>query len=106
MSEFDPEKFDDKYVHYLPELESAYKRAFETMNDRFDSDLVHAIDQKVLDDSEPFYEGDGSFSIELPDDPFERIQAVLVTEEKFEAVLEEYREQLRAELRRSFGFDE
>lgn len=106
MTEFDPEKFEDKYVHYLTELESAYKRAFETMNDRFDSDLVHAIDQQVLNDSEPFYEGDGEFRIELPTDAFERVQGVLVTDEKFEAVLEEYRTQLRSELRRSFGFEQ
>lgn len=105
MTEFDPEKFEEKYVHYLAELEAAYKRAFETMNDRFDSDLVHAIDQQVLNDSEPFYAGDGEFRIELPDDPLDRLQGVLVTDEKAEAVLEEYRERLRTELKRSFGLD-
>lgn len=105
MTEFDPEKFEEKYVHYLAELESAYKRAFETMNDRFDSDLVHAIDQQVLDDSEPIYVGDGRFEIALPNEPYDRVQGVLLTEDKFEAVLEEYRAQLRAELRRSFGFE-
>lgn len=105
MTDFDPERFEDKYVHYLPELEAAYKRAFEYMNDRFDSDLVHAIDQQVLNDSEPFYAGDGAFRIEVPDDPFDRVEGVLVTEEKFEAVLEEYRARLEAELRRVFDFE-
>jgi hypothetical protein len=105
MTELDPEKFEDKYVHYLSELESAYKRAFETMNDRFDSDLVHAIDQQVLNESEPLYEGDGEFRIELPDATLDRLQGVLVTDEKFEAVLEKYREQLRAELQSAFGFE-
>lgn len=104
MTEFDPEKFEEKYVHYLTELESAYKRAFETMNDRFDSDLVHAIDQQVLNDSEPQYVGDGRFEIELPDEPFDRIEGMLVTEEKFEAVLSEYQTQLRSELQQSFEF--
>ena len=104
MTALDPEKFEDKYVHYLPELESAYKAAFETMNDRFDSDLVHAIDQQVLDDSEPVYE-DGAFEIVLPEAPFDRVEGVLVAEEKFDAVLEEYCSQLRAELRRAFDLD-
>jgi len=57
MTEFDPEKFEDKYQHYFPELQRAYKRAFETMNDAYDSELVHAIDQEILAESEPFYEG-------------------------------------------------
>ena len=106
MSQFDPEKFEDKYVHYLPELEAAYKRAFETMNGRYDSDLVHAIDQQVLDDSEPFYEGDGEFGVRVPDDPKGRLEGVLVDDERFEAVLEAYLAELRAELRRVFGFDD
>ncbi|MFB6353870.1 MAG: DUF5783 family protein [Halobacteriales archaeon] len=106
MAAFDPEKFEDKYVHYLPELESAYKRAFEVMNDRYDSELVHAIDQQVLNESEPYYEGDGAFRIELPDEPFDRLEGVVASEERFDAVLEEYRSRLRQELRRTFGFEE
>jgi hypothetical protein len=106
MATFDPAKFEDKYVFYLPELEEAYKAAFETMNDRYDSDLVHAIDQRVLNDSEPFYEEDGRFRIELPDDPGQRLEGVLVDEEKFEAVLEAYVEQLEGELRAVFDVDD
>lgn len=106
MTAFDPDKFEDKYVHYLDELESAYKEAFETMNNRFDSDLIHAIDQQVLNQSEPIYDGDGGFRIDLPAASFDRISGVLVTEEKFEAVMEEYRAQLRAELRRVFELDQ
>jgi hypothetical protein len=48
MANFDPEKFEDKYEHYFPELQRAYKQAFETMNDTYDSELIHAIDQAVL----------------------------------------------------------
>ncbi len=33
MTDFDPEKFEDKYANYFPELQRAYKNAFETMND-------------------------------------------------------------------------
>ena len=106
MTAFDPEKFEDKYVHYLPELESAFKRAFETMNERYDSDLVHAIDQQVLDESEPVYAGDGTFEIRLPDEPRSRVEGVLVDDAKFDAVLEEYCRQLRAELRRSFDLED
>ena len=57
MTEFDPEKFEDKYVHYFPELQRAYKNAFNRMNDEYDSELIHAIDQQVLNESEPFYGG-------------------------------------------------
>ncbi|MFB6295338.1 MAG: DUF5783 family protein, partial [Halobacteriales archaeon] len=67
--------------------------------------LVHAIDQQVLDESEPFYEGDGEFRIELPENPYDRLQGVLVDEERFEAVLSEYRDRIEAEIRRVFGLD-
>jgi hypothetical protein len=105
MPEFDPEKFEDKYVHYLTELQRAYRNAFEYMNDRYDSELVHAIDQNVLDESEPFYEGDGTFRIELPENPSERLGGVLVDEEKLDAVLAEYLDRLEREIRDVFGLD-
>ena len=106
MSEFDAEKFEEKYVHYLQELETAYKRAFETMNDAYDSELVHAIDQQVLNESEPFYEGDGEFRVELPDEPTDRVQGVLVDDEKLLGVLDRYVEEIERQLRRVFGFEE
>jgi len=106
MPEFDPEKFEEKYVHYLTELQRAYRNAFEHMNDRYDSELVHAIDQQVLNESEPFYEGEDRFRIELPEDPDERLQGVLVDEEKLDAVLAEYVERLEVEIRRVFGFED
>jgi len=104
MTEFDPEQFEDKYANYFPELQQSYKRAFETMNDRYDSELIHAIDQFVLNESEPFYEGDGEFRIELPADPYDRLQGVVVAEEKFEELLDRYVDEIEAELRRTFGF--
>ena len=105
MTEFDPEKFEDKYANYFAELQRAYKNAFERMNDRFDSELVHAIDQQVLNESEPFYEGDGRFRIELPENPADRLQGVLIEAEKLDAVLAEYVERLEVEIRRVFGFE-
>jgi uncharacterized protein (DUF1786 family) len=105
MADFDPEKFEDKYANYFPELQQAYKNAFNRMNDRYDSELVHAIDQQVLNESEPFYEGDGEFRIELPDDPHGRLSGVLVDEERFETVLEAHVEEIERELKRVFGFD-
>jgi len=105
MPEFDPEKFEEKYVHYLTELQRAYRSAFEQMNERYDSELVHAIDQQVLNESEPFYEGEGRFRIELPENPNGRIGGVLVDEEKVDAVLAEYVERLEVEIRRVFGFE-
>ncbi|WP_144904673.1 DUF5783 family protein [Halobellus captivus] len=105
MADFDPEKFQDKYVNYFPELQRAYKNAFETMNDEYDSELVHAIDQQILNESEPFYE-DGDFRIQLPDDPAERLTAVLVDDEKLSGVLDAYVEELRRQHRRVFGLEE
>lgn len=102
MADFDPEKFEDKYVHYLQELERAYKAAFEFMNDRYNSDLVHAIDQQILNESEPVYEN-GGFRIELPPNPRERLQGVLIDDETFEATLEEYLDRLEQELQNVFG---
>ncbi|GAB6860738.1 DUF5783 family protein [Haloplanus litoreus] len=105
MAEFDPEKFEDKYANYFTELQRAYKNAFETMNDRFDSELVHAIDQQVLNESEPFYE-DGDFRVELPENPTDRVTAIVVDEGKLETTLERYVEEIEAELRSVFGLDE
>jgi hypothetical protein len=100
MPAFDPEKFEEKYVHYLTELQQAY------MNDRYDSELVHAIDQQVLNESEPFYEGDGAFRIELPERPVERLDGVLVDEEKLDAVLAEYVDRLEVEIQHVFDLQD
>jgi hypothetical protein len=102
MTDFDPEKFTDKYEHYFPELQRAYKAAFETMNDTYDSELVHAVDQHVLAESEPFYEGEGGFRVELPEDPADRLAA---DDGKVETVLDRYVEEIEAELRAVFGFE-
>lgn len=101
MSEFDPEKFEEKYVHYFSELQRAYKRSFEYMNDRYDSQLIHAIDQQVLNESEPFYDN-GEFNVVLPDVPSERIQGVVVEPDHLEHVLETYVTKIESELRTEF----
>jgi hypothetical protein len=105
MTDFDPEKFEDKYANYFPELQKAYKQAFERMNDTYDSELVHAIDQQILNESEPFYD-DGEFRIELPEAPLDRLTAVVVDDEKAEVVLERYVEAIEAELRSVFGLED
>ena len=104
MADFDPDLFEDKYANYFPELQQAYKNAFNRMNDRYDSELVHAIDQQVLNESEPFYEGDGEFRVELPDDPYDRLTGVVVAEDRFEEVLEIHVGEIETELQRVFGF--
>jgi len=106
MTDFDPEKFEDKYVHYFAELQRAYKNAFETMNDAYDSELVHAIDQRVLNESEPLYE-DGAFRIDLPENPHDRVTdaGVLVDEEKLSGTLDRYVDEIEAELRSVFDLD-
>ena len=104
MTDLTPETFEEeKYVDYFPKLQTAYKRAFNEMNEQYDSDLVHRIDQRVLSESEPHYGDDGEFTIELPEDPVERLDGVLASDEKVDAVLERYTEELRAQLRRIFG---
>ncbi|GCF13396.1 hypothetical protein Harman_13310 [Haloarcula mannanilytica] len=105
MTEFDPEKFEDKYANYFTELQKAYKNAFERMNDTYDSELVHAIDQQILNESEPFYE-DGEFTVELPENPTERLSAIIVDDEKLDAVLSEYVDEIERELRRVFDIDD
>ena len=106
MAEFDPEKFEDKYVHYFPELQRAYKNAFETMNERYDSQLIHGIDQQILNESEPFYDAEsGTFSVELPENHRERLTAVVVDDEKLEATLERYVAEIESELYRVFGVE-
>jgi hypothetical protein len=104
MTDFDAEQFEDKYANYFPELQRAYKNAFSTMNEEYDSNLIHAIDQQVLNESEPFYD-DGEFSVELPENPRKRLTAVVVDDEKFETVLERYVEEIEAELHRVFGVE-
>ena len=103
MVEFDPAKFEDKYANYFPQLQRAYKNAFNTMNDSYDSTLIHAIDQQVLNESEPFYNAEREgFDIELPADPYERLEGVVVDRERFESVLAEYTDEIDTELQQTF----
>jgi len=103
MTDFDPEQFEDKYANYFTELQKAYKNAFEVMNDTYDSELVHAIDQQVLNESEPFYDEQKGFYVELPENPAERLTAVIADDEKVDAVLGEYVDRIEAELHDIFG---
>jgi hypothetical protein len=106
MTEFDPEKFEDKYVHYFEELETAYSNAYQQLHGQADSEVLRAIDRQVLNESEPVYEGDGQFRIILPDDMEERKQTIPGVEETFEAVLTEFVDRIEGELRQIFEFEE
>jgi hypothetical protein len=103
-ADFDPEKFEEKYVHYFTELQRAYKDAFERMNERYDSDLIHAVDQQVLNESEPFYE-DGRFRVELPENPVDRVTGVVVDDGKVETVLDRYVEEIEDRLYETFDVE-
>lgn len=90
---FTPEEFEEaKYTEHFPSLQAAYKAAFDDINERHDSELVHAIDQQVLSESEPFYRGGTEFELQVPDDPVARVAAagVLADEADVETVLAEY----------------
>lgn len=101
----DAETFDkQKYVDLFPQLQQAYKNVFNRMNDRYDSTLVHGIDQQVLNESEPFYDDETEvFYVDLPDDPYDRLTEVVVAEDRFETVLDEYIDELESELERTFS---
>ncbi|ELZ13357.1 hypothetical protein C477_22915 [Haloterrigena salina JCM 13891] len=105
MTEFDPEKFEDKYVHYFEELQEAYSNAYNQLHGRYDSEILKAIDRNVLSESEPFYEGDGEFRVELPDEHVEEVRSAVGEPERFDTVLEELVTRIEAELRRIFGFE-
>jgi hypothetical protein len=104
MTTFNPEKFEEKYVYYFDELQEAYKNAYQYMHDRHDSALLRLIDRQVLDESEPVYEGDGEFRVELPDDPRDRVQNI-PDDEQFDAILDEFVARIETELQRVFGFE-
>ncbi|MES3517872.1 MAG: DUF5783 family protein [Natronomonas sp.] len=100
----DEETFDEKkYTEYFTQLQQAYKDAFNRINERYDSTLVHGIDQQVLNESEPFYDDETGFYLELPEDPYDRLTGVVVEEERFETVLAAYVEEIEAELEETFG---
>jgi hypothetical protein len=105
VTEFDPEKFEEKYVHYFEELERAYSNAYNQLHGRYDSEVLRAIDRQVLSESEPVYQGAGEFRVELPDDRVEEVRAAVGDGEQFDAVLEEFTDRIENELIRIFEFD-
>lgn len=105
MTEFDPAKFEEKYVHYFEELETAYSNAYNQLHGRYDSEILRAIDRKVLSESEPVYLGEGEFRVELPGGRVEEVRAAVGDPEQFDVVLEEFRDRIADELVRIFEFD-
>ncbi|EMA22615.1 DUF5783 family protein [Haloarcula sp. KBTZ06] len=105
MTEFDAEKFDEKYVHYFEELETAYSNAYQELHGQYDSEVLRGIDRQILSESEPVYEGDGAFSIRLPDDTAARAQSLPGDEATFDTVLSAFTDAIERELRRLFEFE-
>ena len=105
MTEFDPEKFDEKYVYYFDELEAAYSAAYQQLHGRHDSQVLRAVDRQILSESEPVYEGDGEFTVTLPADTDERLDNVPGDESVGRAVLAEFTDLIERELQSTFGFD-
>lgn len=104
--DFSAEEFDEaKYTEHFPALQAAYKRAFEQVNDQYDSELVHALDQAVLSESEPFYNPGDGFHVEVPDEPVGRVAAtgVMADAEDVETVLNAYVEALETALAAEFA---
>lgn len=106
MPQFDPEKFEEKYVHYFEELEAAYSNAYQQLHGNYDSELLRAVDRRILSESEPLYEGDGEFSVALPDDLDERLQSLSGEEERLVTVLEAFVDEIERELKRTFEFED
>jgi len=103
MVEFDDGRFEEKYVHYFEELETAYSNAYQQLHGEVDSTVLKAIDRQVMNESEPVYDGDGEFTVELPENPHERVGDV--PEESFDALLAEYTELVEKELQQLFEFE-
>jgi hypothetical protein len=105
VTDFDPEKFEEKYVHYFEELETAYSNAYDQLHGQYPSDALKGIDRQILAESEPIYKGDGQFRVELPDDTDARIESLGVDTEQCETVLDEFVDRIEDELRSIFEFD-
>ncbi|EMA30640.1 DUF5783 family protein [Haloarcula japonica] len=105
MTEFDAEKFDEKYVHYFEELETAYSNAYQELHGQYDSEVLRGIDRQILSESEPVYEGDGTFSIRLPDNTAARAKSLPGDEATFDTVLSAFTDAIERELRRLFEFE-
>lgn len=106
MTEFNPEKFEEKYQYYFDEIERAYSDAYQQLHGEYNSEILRAIDRNVLSESEPVYEGNGEFRIILPDDLEERAQSLPGDEEAFNTVLEEFTAEIKRELHRIFVFED
>lgn len=106
MTRFDPEKFEEKYVHYFDELERAYSEAYQRLHGRYDSELLRAVDRQILSASEPTYEGGEEFSVALPEDLDERLESLPADEAELVPVLEEFVGEIERQLARIFEFDD
>jgi hypothetical protein len=112
MTEFDPERFEEeKYREHFTQLQQAYKASFDVMREEYDSTLVHAVDQFVLNESEPFWDAEReTFRIDVPEEPSpaQRVEnaGVVVEESKLDAMLADYRETLAEQLEIQFGLRE
>jgi hypothetical protein len=94
----DHETFEEqKFAELFPQVETAYRRAFNAVNEEYDSTLVHAIDQQILDESEPVYE-DGGYRVRMPDDPLDRVEGVAAADERIAELLDVYVEELEEQL--------
>jgi hypothetical protein len=99
VTEFNPEKFDEKYEYYFEEIERAYSDAYQQLHGEYNSEILRAVDRHVLSESEPVYEGNGEFRVLLPDDTQERARSLPGDEEAFNTVLEAFTATIERELR-------
>jgi hypothetical protein len=112
MTAFDPDRFEaEKYREYFTDLQQAYKASFDRMREEYDSTLVHAVDQFVLNESEPFWDANAeTFRIDVPAEPTPaaRVKSagVTVDDSTLETMLEDYRAVLTEELSFAFGLAE
>ncbi|MFB6218599.1 MAG: DUF5783 family protein [Halobacteriaceae archaeon] len=99
----DHETFEQqKFGELFPQVETAYRRAFNALNEEYDSTVVHAIDQQILDASEPVYE-DGHYTVTLPENPVDRVEGVVADDERVEELLEVYVAELESQLEAVLG---
>lgn len=104
MTTFDPDRFEEKYVHYFDEIEAAYSNAYDDMHGNVDSQILKVVDRRILAESEPEYVGEGEFTLQLPEDVDERIGALPGDDEAIREVLNALSTRIETELAGQFEF--
>ncbi|MFB6198710.1 MAG: DUF5783 family protein [Halobacteriaceae archaeon] len=94
--ELTEEEFEQKkYTEYFSKLQTAYKQAFDEVNTRYDSALVHTIDQQIFAESEPVFNEN---EVKLPDESEYDLDGIDASEEEIDQAVDAYATAIEEEL--------